>query len=84
MQRPSYFGRRTINTESLSFLDDDDDQEDSDDVLTTRSGRLECFGNARFYRHAASHPSSHDGLAEVSFYFTLCGHSSLLRMIIET
>ncbi|CAJ2637092.1 unnamed protein product [Trifolium pratense] len=49
-ERSSYFGRRNLNQESLSFLDDDSD------VLTSRHG-LESFGNSRFYRNS-SHVSS--------------------------
>ncbi|XP_004512886.1 uncharacterized protein [Cicer arietinum] len=56
-ERSSYFGRRSVNPENLSFLDDDDS-----DVFLAQHG-LESFGNGRFFRHA-SHNSS-DGLAEI-------------------
>ncbi|XP_061353245.1 uncharacterized protein LOC133298023 [Gastrolobium bilobum] len=55
-ERPSYFGRRTVNPESISFMDDDPD------IFNSRPG-LESFGSARYYRHLP-HPSS-DGLAEI-------------------
>ncbi|XP_027358345.1 uncharacterized protein LOC113867304 [Abrus precatorius] len=56
-ERSSYFGRRTVNSESFSFVDDDDH-----DIVSARHG-LDPFGTARFYRHVP-YPSS-DGLAEI-------------------
>jgi hypothetical protein len=58
LQRSSYFGRRNLNQENLSSLDDDSD------VFTSRHG-LESFGNSRFYRNSSR--VSSDGLAEVGF-----------------
>ncbi|KAK7314599.1 hypothetical protein VNO77_33126 [Canavalia gladiata] len=55
-ERSSYFGRRSVNPESFSFLDDDPD------IFSARPG-LEPFGTSRFYRHLP-HPSP-DGLAEI-------------------
>lgn len=72
MQRSSYFGRRSVNPENLSFLDDDDS-----DVFLAQHG-LESFGNGRFFRHA-SHNSS-DGLAEVG---SLLFHVLFLERFIE-
>ncbi|WJX25645.1 RING-type E3 ubiquitin transferase [Trifolium repens] len=55
-ERSSYFGRRNLNQENLSSLDDDSD------VFTSRHG-LESFGNSRFYRNSSR--VSSDGLAEI-------------------
>ncbi|KAE9600252.1 hypothetical protein Lal_00045625 [Lupinus albus] len=55
-ERPSYLGRNTVNTESISVLDD------YSDIFTSLSG-LESFATSRYYRHVP-HPSS-DGLAEI-------------------
>ncbi|KAL2321158.1 hypothetical protein Fmac_030127 [Flemingia macrophylla] len=55
-ERRSYFGKRTGNLESFSFLDDDPE------IFTSRPG-LDSFGTSRFYRHVP-HPSS-EGLAEI-------------------
>ncbi|CAL0322244.1 unnamed protein product [Lupinus luteus] len=55
-QRPSYLGRNTINTESISVLDD------YSDIFTPLPG-LDSFATSRCYRHVP-HPSSY-GLSEI-------------------
>ncbi|OIW11939.1 hypothetical protein TanjilG_02146 [Lupinus angustifolius] len=52
----SYLRRNTINTESISIIDE------YSDILTPRPG-LESFATSRYYPHVL-HPSS-DGLAEI-------------------
>ncbi|KAJ7975164.1 RING/U-box superfamily protein [Quillaja saponaria] len=55
-ERPPCLGRRTVNPETISFLDSDPD------FLTTRVGS-EVFGTSNYYHHVR-HPSS-EGLAEI-------------------
>jgi hypothetical protein len=70
LQRSSYFGRRNLNQENLSSLDDDSD------VFTSRHG-LESFGNSRFYRNSSR--VSSDGLAEVGSLLLSLFHVLLLE-----
>ncbi|OIW03594.1 hypothetical protein TanjilG_06103 [Lupinus angustifolius] len=55
-ERPSFLGRNTVNTESISVLDDYSD-------IFTPHPDLESFATSRYYRHVP-HPSSY-GLSEI-------------------
>ncbi|KAK7291401.1 hypothetical protein RIF29_06512 [Crotalaria pallida] len=57
-ERPSYLGRNTVNSESISSILDY-----YSDIFTPPPA-LESFGTARYYRHAP-HPSSDVGLAQI-------------------
>ncbi|PPR99363.1 hypothetical protein GOBAR_AA21310 [Gossypium barbadense] len=59
--QPSYIARRTVNSETLSFLD-------SDSAFISSRPEPDFFGS-RYYRHAR-HPSP-EGLAEVCPHLTL-------------
>lgn len=64
-QRVSYLGRRTVNPETISFLDNDPD------IFPTRPPH-DQYATSRYYRHVR-HPSS-EGFAEVGcsvFYVLL-------------
>ncbi|XP_054813854.1 E3 ubiquitin-protein ligase MBR2-like [Prosopis cineraria] len=56
-ERVSYLGRRTVNPETISFLDNDPD------IFPTRPPAPDSYGTSRYYR-PVRHPSS-EGFAEI-------------------